>query len=54
MAKHKPPKKRKFGKASHPCKRCGQRGPVIRKYEINLCRQCFRERAESLGFKKYM
>ncbi len=54
MAKLKLPKQRKFGKGSRPCKRCGQRGPVIRKYGIDLCRQCFRERAESLGFKKYM
>jgi small subunit ribosomal protein S14 len=53
MAKIKPKKIRKYGKGSRPCKRCGQTGPVIRKYGLNFCRQCFREVAESLGFKKY-
>ena len=54
MAKLKAKKVRKYGKGSRPCKRCGQYGPVIRKYDLNLCRQCFRELAPSLGFKKYM
>jgi ribosomal protein S14 len=26
---------------------------VIRSYDIVLCRQCFREVAEKLGFRKY-
>ena len=54
MAKIKPKKVRKYGKAARPCKRCGQRGPIVRKYGLNFCRQCFREVAVSLGFKKYM
>lgn len=54
MAKIKAKKERKYGKASNPCRRCGQEGAVIRKYGLNLCRQCFREEAESLGFRKYM
>ena len=54
MAKLKPRKERKFGKGSNPCRRCGQKDAVIRKYGLNLCRQCFREVASSLGFKKYM
>jgi small subunit ribosomal protein S14 len=54
MAKLKPRKERKFGKTSHACRRCGQTGPVIRKYGLNLCRQCFRGLARDLGFKKYM
>jgi len=54
MAKVKAKKVRKYGKGSRPCKRCGQYGPVIRKYDLMLCRQCFRELAPSLGFKKYM
>ncbi|MCW4032345.1 MAG: 30S ribosomal protein S14 [Candidatus Bathyarchaeota archaeon] len=53
MMKQKPKKERKFGKASHPCRRCGQQGAVIRKYGLYLCRQCFREIANTLGFKKY-
>ncbi|MCC6017445.1 MAG: 30S ribosomal protein S14 [archaeon YNP-LCB-003-016] len=54
MGKYKPPKERKFGKGSRPCVRCGHQGPIIRKYGLNLCRQCFREVAEEMGFKKYM
>lgn len=53
MAKYKPRKERKFGKSAHPCRRCGQQGAVIRRYGLNLCRQCFREVARDLGFKKY-
>ena len=47
------PKKRKFGKGTRPCRRCGKRNGVIRKYGLLYCRQCFREEAEKLGFKKY-
>jgi len=54
VAKLKQKKVRKYGKGSRPCRRCGQYGPVIRKYDLYLCRQCFRELAPSLGFKKYM
>lgn len=53
MMKQKPKKERKFGKASRPCRRCGQQGAVIRRYGLYLCRQCFREIANTLGFKKY-
>jgi small subunit ribosomal protein S14 len=35
------------------CVRCGQTGAVIQKYDLMLCRQCFREVAEEMGFKKY-
>ena len=35
------------------CEKCGRFGAMINKYEINLCRHCFREIAEDLGFKKY-
>ncbi|MCK5562974.1 30S ribosomal protein S14 [Candidatus Bathyarchaeota archaeon] len=53
MVKHKPKKERKYGKGSRPCRRCGSYGSLIRRYELNLCRQCFRELAKNLGFKKY-
>lgn len=46
------PKDRKFGKAVRPCKQCGRRGGHIRKYGLNLCRQCFRDVALKLGFRK--
>jgi len=55
MGKHRPPKERRFGKGSRRCKRCGATGrALIRRYGLNLCRQCFREVAKELGFKKYM
>jgi small subunit ribosomal protein S14 len=43
----------KYGKGSRPCRRCGGYGPIVRIYGIGLCRQCFRESAIRLGFKKY-
>ncbi|MCX8171337.1 MAG: 30S ribosomal protein S14 [Candidatus Bathyarchaeota archaeon] len=46
-------KVRKIGKGSRPCRRCGSYGPIIRSHGLMLCRQCFREVAEKLGFKKY-
>lgn len=51
--KHCKPKARKFGIASRKCERCGRFGAHIRKYGLNLCRQCFREIAVEIGFKKY-
>jgi small subunit ribosomal protein S14 len=54
MAKKKVPRKKKFGKGSRACRRCGQYDAIIRKYGLHLCRQCFRELAPTLGFKKYM
>jgi small subunit ribosomal protein S14 len=48
------PKDRKFGIASKKCARCGRYGAHISKYNLNLCRQCFREIAEQIGFKKYI
>lgn len=51
--KHNKPKDRKFGVAARKCERCGRFGAHINSYGIHLCRQCFREIAEDLGFKKY-
>ena len=45
--------KKPLGKGSRPCRRCGSYGPIVRSYGLNLCRQCFRENAEALGFRKY-
>ncbi|OYT57099.1 MAG: 30S ribosomal protein S14 [Desulfurococcales archaeon ex4484_217_2] len=53
MAKYKLPKVRKYGKGSRVCIRCGSHGPIIRRYGLYLCRQCFREVAVSIGFRKY-
>ncbi|MBI2651654.1 30S ribosomal protein S14 [Candidatus Woesearchaeota archaeon] len=51
--KHNSPKKRSCGIALKPCGRCGRIRAHISSYGLHLCRQCFREIATSLGFKKY-
>jgi small subunit ribosomal protein S14 len=51
--KHNLPKKRETGKNAKKCRRCGRAGGHIGKYGLSLCRQCFRETALKLGFKKY-
>ncbi|MBW2983692.1 30S ribosomal protein S14 [Candidatus Woesearchaeota archaeon] len=53
FVKHNAPKERKFGRSSRKCRRCGRIRGHIKKYGLNLCRQCFREIATKLGFKKY-
>ncbi len=53
MAKFKSPKQYKYGRGIQECRRCGSRDAVIQAYGIYLCRQCFREIAPTLGFKKY-
>ncbi|MFC6989339.1 30S ribosomal protein S14 [Haloplanus sp. GCM10025708] len=37
----------------HQCRRCGREQGLVGKYDIFLCRQCFREVAREMGFKKY-
>jgi len=51
--KHNKPKERTTGIARKKCERCGRFGAHIRSYGLNLCRHCFREIAEEIGFKKY-
>ena len=51
--KHNSPKERKFGTAMKKCRRCGRVRGHISKYGLDLCRQCFRETATKLGFKKF-
>jgi len=51
--KHNKPKERSCGKSLKKCDRCGRTAAHISKYKINLCRQCFRELAKTVGFKKY-
>ncbi len=48
------PKDRKFGIAAKKCIRCGRYGAHLNQYGLHLCRHCFREIAEKIGFKKYM
>ncbi|MFA5360924.1 MAG: 30S ribosomal protein S14 [archaeon] len=35
------------------CKICGSRKGMIRKYSLGICRRCFKERAQDLGWEKY-
>jgi small subunit ribosomal protein S14 len=35
------------------CQRCGRKQGLVGKYDVWLCRQCFREVSRSMGFKKY-
>ena len=35
------------------CQRCDRKQGLVGKYDIWLCRQCFREVARDMGFKKY-
>lgn len=51
--KHNSPKKRSCGESLKKCRRCGRTGGHIGKYGLDLCRQCFREVATKIGFKKY-
>ncbi len=51
--KHNKPQEKKTGIAAKKCERCGRFGAHISSYGLNLCRQCFREIAVEIGFKKY-
>ena len=51
--KHNKPKARTTGQASISCRRCGQHRGHNAKYGLDLCRQCFRQIAQEIGFKKY-
>lgn len=53
MGKYKPKELRKHGRGAQACRRCGNRDAIIQKYNIYLCRQCFREVALMMGFRKY-
>ena len=47
------PKDRKFGISVKKCVNCGRFGAHINSYGLHLCRQCFRQIAKDIGFKKY-
>jgi len=51
--KHNVPKKISVGRSLKKCKRCGRIGGHISKYGLHICRQCFRDIAKKIGFKKY-
>lgn len=41
------------GKGNRVCRVCGTSRGLIRKYNLYVCRRCFREMAEGIGFRKY-
>ncbi|KAJ5744253.1 40S ribosomal protein S29 [Penicillium manginii] len=43
---------RKYGKGARSCRVCAHRAGLIRKYGMNICRQCFREKSADIGFNK--
>ncbi|MBY8978623.1 30S ribosomal protein S14, partial [Rhodobacteraceae bacterium NNCM2] len=44
---------RTYGKGSRECRVCTHKAGLIRKYGLNICRQCFREKAADIGFVKH-
>ena len=47
------PKKRSCGISLRKCVRCGRTRAHISKYGLHLCRQCYRDIAIKIGFKKF-
>ncbi|KAI9649144.1 40S ribosomal protein S29 [Ciborinia camelliae] len=43
---------RTYGKGARGCRVCTHKAGLIRKYGLNICRQCFREKASDIGFVK--
>ncbi|KAK8209490.1 ribosomal protein S14p/S29e-domain-containing protein [Phyllosticta capitalensis] len=43
---------RTYGKGSRGCRVCTHKAGLIRKYGLNICRQCFREKSTDIGFVK--
>ncbi|HKN06743.1 MAG TPA: 30S ribosomal protein S14 [Thermoplasmata archaeon] len=44
--------KKNFGRKDG-CLRCDRKRGIVRRYGLHICRQCFREVAMDLGFRKY-
>ena len=51
--KHSAPRKRSCGASLKKCRYCGKSRGHVSQYGINFCRQCFREHATEIGFKRY-
>lgn len=45
--------KQVYGKGSRNCRACYSHNSLIRKYNLNLCRKCFRDYSSVIGFKVY-
>ncbi|ORY71871.1 40S ribosomal protein S29-like protein [Pseudomassariella vexata] len=44
---------RTYGKGARGCRVCTHKAGLIRKYGLDICRQCFREKAAEIGFVKH-
>jgi len=44
---------RQQGKGMRKCRFCGSARALIRSYGLRICRRCFREVGEQVGFRKY-
>ncbi|KAK0752350.1 40S ribosomal protein S29 [Schizothecium vesticola] len=44
---------RSYGKGARGCRVCTHKAGLIRKYGLNICRQCFREKSHDIGFVKH-
>ena len=53
MSLNKKKKKKRSSKGTRVCRRCGTHKAIIRSYELYICRRCFREAANQIGFVKY-
>ncbi|ORY29009.1 ribosomal protein S14 [Naematelia encephala] len=43
---------RTYGKGSRQCRVCAHQAGLIRKWGLDMCRQCFREKVQHIGFVK--
>lgn len=43
---------RKNAKDARQCRVCTNSEGLIRKYQLMICRRCFREQANQIGFQK--
>ncbi|CAJ2507796.1 Uu.00g089820.m01.CDS01 [Anthostomella pinea] len=44
---------RGYGKGARGCRVCTHKAGLIRKYGLDICRQCFREKSHQIGFVKF-
>lgn len=51
--KHNKPNQITQGIGARRCRICWRYGGHIRKYGLGLCRQCFREQAKEMGFRRF-
>jgi len=48
-----PPEHKYQGKGMRKCRFCRSARALIRSYNLRICRRCFREVGEEIGFRKY-